>query len=334
MKEGICVAGSAIVDLLYEIECYPPEGELTLIGEDIRRSTGGLVCNVLMDLARLDPELPLTAFGRLGTDAEGDFVIESLSRFPNISTEHMIRDGRTSFTMVMTDMGTKQRTFFQYPGACAQLRAEDFDWDALDCRLVHIGYILLLRLLDQEDAQYGTKMARVLHDAKRHGILTSVDVVSETSVRMRQLLPPALSYTDYCVINEVEAESATGIALRAADGTLLMENLEHALKRLMEQGIGKWALVHYPEGGCGMDTCGNFVSAPSLALPAGYIRGSVGAGDAFCAGVLLKAYEGGSLEDALRLGIASAACSLAGEDASSAMKTVGEVEDLYRRYSL
>ena len=41
MKKGICIAGNAIVDLLYPIDEYPSEGQLTTIREGISKSTGG-----------------------------------------------------------------------------------------------------------------------------------------------------------------------------------------------------------------------------------------------------------------------------------------------------
>ena len=61
MKKGICVAGNLIVDITYPIERWPHESELTTITEGITRSVGGAVCNDIVDLAKLDPELPLEA---------------------------------------------------------------------------------------------------------------------------------------------------------------------------------------------------------------------------------------------------------------------------------
>jgi sugar/nucleoside kinase (ribokinase family) len=80
MKKGICVAGNAIVDLLYPIESYPNEGELTTIQEDgIKKSTGGALCNVIVDLAKLDPELPLVAIGQIGKDENAQLIKETLN---------------------------------------------------------------------------------------------------------------------------------------------------------------------------------------------------------------------------------------------------------------
>ena len=88
-------------------------------------------------------------------------------------------------------------------------------------------------------------------------------------------------------------------------------------------------MIHSPEGGFGMDADGNYIELPSLVLPKGYIKGTVGAGDAFCSGVLYGAYEGRSLEDAIRLGIASAACSLSREGSTEGMRTAKEAIELY-----
>ena len=67
----------------------------------------------------------------------------------------------------------------------------------------------------------------------------------------------------------------------------------------------------------------------SLSLPDGYIKGTVGAGDAFCSGVLIGAYQEKQLEEAIVMGIASAACSLSQEGSTQGMRSVGEALKLY-----
>jgi sugar/nucleoside kinase (ribokinase family) len=68
-------------------------------------------------------------------------------------------------------------------------------------------------------------MARLLHDAQRSGILTSIDVVSEASDRFKKLVPPAMKYADFCIINEVEAQNSTGIVLRDNENKLIMKRI-------------------------------------------------------------------------------------------------------------
>ena len=294
-KKGIAVAGNMIVDLLYPINGIPKPGELTTITADAARSIGGFLCNDIVDLAKLDPTLPLVALGRVGDD----------------------------------DEITKQRTFYHNRGGNAKFCEADIPWDELDVDMLMVGYILLLDTLDEEDSQYGTKMAKVLAEAQKRGIKTSIDVVSEAGDRFRKLVCPALKYTDYCIINEVEASASTGIELRTEDGKLLTENMPAALKKLKELGVSTWAVIHCPEIGMGLDENNNLVEVPSLKLPAGWIAGTVGAGDAFCSGVLYGAWKGMDLKSAIELGTASAACSLSQPGATEGLRTVEEAMKVY-----
>lgn len=321
-----------IVDITYPIETWPKQNELTHITEGITQSTGGCVCNTITDLARLDPMLPLLASGFAGHDAEGDFVLAELGKYPNIDLSMVKRDGRTSFTAVMSNNQTKERTFFQHAGANAYYGEEHIDWDKLDVDILHVGYILLLPALDAADDEYGTKMARLLHRAQKMGIKTSIDVVSEAGDRFTRLVTPALKYADYCVINELEAQQTTGVSLRTADDALLRENLPVALSKLKELGVSTWAVIHCPELGCGMDAEGHYFEVPSLKLPKGWIKGTVGAGDAFCAGILCAAEHGMPLCEALKLGACSAAASLSQVGASDGVETIEKVLALYSQY--
>lgn len=332
MKKGICCAGNMIVDITYPIETWPKQNELTHIVGEIVRTAGGSVCNTISDLARLDPELPLFASGFAGHDTEGDFLMEEMKQYPNIDSSMVHRNGCTSFTAVMSNNQTKERTFFQYAGSNAGYCETDIDWNNLDVDIFHIGYILLLPALDAPDDEYGTKMARLLHRVQKMGIRTSIDVVSEDGDRFVKLVTPALKYADYCVINELEAQQTTGVLLRDEDGTLHRENMEQALRKLKELGVSTWAVIHCPEIGCGIDENGAYHELPSLKLPKGFIQGTVGAGDAFCAGILYAAYHELSMPEALKIGACSAAASLSRPGASEGVGSLKEVLALYDLY--
>lgn len=333
MKKGICCAGNMIVDITYPIETWPKQNELTHITEGIQNSTGGAVCNTITDLARLDPNLRLVASGFAGHDAEGDFILQEMSKYPNIDLSMVRRDGRTSFTAVMSNNQTKERTFFQHAGANAYYCEDHIDWDKLNVDIFHIGYILLLPTLDAPDAEYGTMMARLLHRAQKQGMRTSIDVVSESGDRFAKLVTPALKYADYCVINELEAQQTTGVCLRDENGVLHTENMPEALRRLKELGVSTWAVIHCPEVGCGIDEKGKYFEVTSLKLPKDYIKGTVGAGDAFCAGILYAAEMDMPMDKALKLGACTAAASLSEVSASDGVKTAKEVMTLYDLYT-
>ena len=331
MREGICVAGNMIVDITYPVEGWPKQGELVHIHDGIIRSTGGAVCNVGVDLMKLDPSFRVYAMGRIGDDAEGALIRETLEAH-GIDMANVIQEGISAFCNVMADVKNKQRTFFTYMGANARFTEQDIDWDRVDAGIFHIGYILLLDALDQPDPEYGSRMTRLLCQAQAHGLRTSIDVVSEASDRFTRLVPPAMKYTDYCIINEYEAEMTTGIKLRGPQGELLTDHVPVALKAMKDMGVSTWVVIHCPEGGYGLDEHDRFIQLGSLVLPKGYIKGSVGAGDAFCAGVLYGAEKGWTLEKAIDLGIASAAASLSAPGATEGMCSQAEALALFEKY--
>lgn len=328
MKKGIAIAGNLIVDNLKKIDVYPQNSKLTTIRE-VNSSLGGAVCNCIMDLARIDSSVPLKAIGLIGTDDMGDFVLKTLGQFPNINLKRVLRQGKTSFTDVMSDESDKTRTFFMYRGVSSEFSEIHFSLETLEADILHVGYILLLDGMDAEDQEYGTVMARVLCRARENGIKTSIDVVSEESDRYEKLVPPSLKYTDYCILNEIEAGKTTGINLRDEDGKLIVENILDVLKTLMSMGVNQWAIIHTPESSFGIDEKGNYYVRSSLLLPKGYIKGTVGAGDAYVAGVLYAAYMGYSIDSAMEVGTATAACSLSSVDSTSGVKNIKKILELY-----
>ena len=322
MKHAIALAGNIVVDSIKYIDQYPGKLELTAI-KRVERSLGGAVPNVGMNLARLDPTLPLKAVGFAGADDNGAYALDTLSRWPSLDLSDVRRAGLNSFTDVMTVESTGERTFFTFKGADSLLTPDAIPLDALDCDILHVGYALLLDGLDAPDAEYGTGMARVLAGAQARGIHTSLDVVSENGDRYVRVVPYALKYTDYFSVNEMEASRTTGIQLTDG-GRLLRENLRAALDRLKAMGVRRWAVIHTPEVSCGLDERGDYVEAETLRLPEGFIKGSVGAGDAFTAGLLLMAWRGAPLREALGTANAVAALSLSEPGATEGVRSLGE----------
>ncbi len=322
-KRGIICAGSIIADQLKRLDAYPAPSTLANISE-LSLAPGGLVCNCIQDLARMDPELPLYAAGLVGDDQQGRFILDVLSAYENIDVSGIKISGQTSFTDVMYEKQNNTRTFFQFAGA-----NENFDESCLELDdyegLLHIGYILLLKALDAPDAEYGTKLARLLAGAKERGLKTSVDIVSENSTRFRGIVMPALKYTDYCIINELEAERTTGIQL-SGDSGIIEDNLPSVFRALRECGVSEWVVIHSKLASYGVDAQGNYVKATVYGVPREAIASTTGAGDAFCSGVLLGAFRGYTLDAAMKLGTLAANCSLLTAGASDGISEIAEME--------
>ena len=198
----------------------------------------------------------------------------------------------------------------------------------MNSRILHIGYILLLDSFDAEEEEYGTVMARFLHDVQERGIQTSIDVVSDSSGEFARKVTPALKYCDYAIMNEIEGCAVSGLAPRDRSGKLIVENIRKTLEQFLEIGVRRRAVIHCPEAGFCMDSETGFCMVPSYQLPEGYIKGSVGAGDAFCAGCLHEIYLGSTAEEMLEYAAAAAAANLSRADAVSGMREAGELRKM------
>jgi sugar/nucleoside kinase (ribokinase family) len=186
----------------------------------------------------------------------------------------MTSEAPTSYTDVMTETKGGKRTFFHLRGANALWKGAELDFSKTKARLFHLGYLLLLDALDESDAKYGTKAARLLAAAQEAGLKTSVDVVSEDSDRFAKVVTPALKYVDYCVLNEIEAGKTAGFKIRQADGKLDTVSLRHAAGALLQKGVRELVVIHFPEGAFARTRKGEDVWQPSLKLPAKAIAGN------------------------------------------------------------
>ncbi len=326
-REGIAIAGSLIVDHIKKISLLPSRSELTKI-IDVEHSTGGCVCNTGMDLAILDSSLEIKSYGVVGDDNDGELIIDTLQKV-GINTENVLKRGTTSFTDVYAETETGCRTFFQYGGACDTFDIGDIDIKNINAKIFHIGYLLLLESLDAADSEYGTKMARLLYEVKKQGCLTSIDVVSESGNRFKDIVCPVLKYVDYLMINEIEAGKITGIALDVKDNCIDEVSVKKALRQLLDMGVSNRVIIHASCGAYGMEKDGEYAFEPSKKLPKGYIVGTVGAGDAFCAGGLLAAYKDLPLKEALRYGNAAAQQALRSRAATGSMCDIKTALALY-----
>lgn len=333
MPQKITLAGNIIVDNVKTITSWPDKGMLVPI-TSVRRAPGGSVPNSGIDIKMLDPSIEVAAVGKVGADDSGDFVRAFMrERGLDVSGVQSVEDVPTTFTDVMTVESTGERTFFNMHGADSKLVPDDVDPAKLGCDIFHLGYLLLLDGLDAEDEEYGTKAARLLAKVRAAGIRTSVDIVSEQSDRFARVVRPALKYCDYVVINEVEGSLATGISALDGNGRISEANLRRICEALFGLGVGEQVVVHCPELSVSLDRAGHFAAVPSLELPSGWIKGSVGAGDAFCAGMLYAFLKGMSQEEGMRLASCAAAMNLSVPDSVSGAKPLSETIALETRFA-
>jgi sugar/nucleoside kinase (ribokinase family) len=329
---GLLAGGNWIRDQVKLIDVYPqPEQLGNIRGQS--EGTGGAPYNVLMDLARSGAPFRLIAAGLVGKDQLGERILDHCREY-KIDVRHLgaTHDAPTSYTDVMTELGHGRRTFFHARGANALWRGADLDFERVRPRIFHLGYLLLLDALDEPDAKYGTRAARLLASAQAAGVKTSVDVVSEDSDRFPRIVNPALRYVDYCILNEIEAGKTTGFKIRPEGGRLDPVALRHAAGALLQQGVRELVVIHFPEGAFARTRKGEDFWQPALKLPAKYIAGTAGAGDAFCAGVLLGLHEGWELSRCLLTGVCIASASLADPTCTDGVRSLNTSLALAKKF--
>ncbi len=329
--KGITVAGNVIVDVVKTIDCYPKLGMLSNISS-VSRAVGGCAPNTAIDLAKIDGSLKLSVVGKVGNDEYGSFVISKL-RDNGIDTKNIAvtENAPTSFSDVMS-LSSGDRTFFHARGANALFSPNDITVTELDCKIFHIGYILLLDIFDMEDEEYGTAMARLLSEVQGLGIKTSIDAVSDSSGDFPKKLKPALKYTDYCILNEVECCNIWGLEPYKGNGELDVNAVKEAMTLTLNAGVREKVIVHCKKSGFCLNKNRKFTAIASLNIPKEEIKGSVGAGDAFCAGSLYGIYKGFKDAEILEFASAAAACNLFSENSVDGMKCYEEIIKMPKKY--
>ena len=114
---GIAIAGSMLVDAVNIIDRYPEKNMLANVLETTY-AVGGCVPNTIIDLAKIDSELFLSAFGRVGNDEYGRFLIAQMKKYGvDTSGVHTSDTLPTSSSNVMSEEKSGERTFFHVKGA-------------------------------------------------------------------------------------------------------------------------------------------------------------------------------------------------------------------------
>ncbi|MEM0949697.1 MAG: carbohydrate kinase family protein [Pseudomonadota bacterium] len=326
-RGGIICAGNWIVDLVHDVEHWPEESNLVRIG-DQTRGIGGGAANVISALARLETGLPLWPMGAIGDDAPGTFILEECRRLGLPTDKISVKAGvPTAHTHVMSVPG-RSRTFFYQGGANDVLSASDFPEGTFaqsPARLFYLGYLSLLGDLDRIEPGAMSGAAQVLQRAQNAGLTTCVDLVSIQHPAFQEIVDSAAPFIDYLVVNEIEAARATGT--EAEVGSLSdAGTLAHMARFLLTLGVNKAVVVHCVDRAVWCEPDGEPVTREISRLPQDQIASNLGAGDAFCAGLIFALHEDWGASRALDLAVATARASLRGHTATAAIPPLTELD--------
>lgn len=278
--------------ILSRVDGEPAPGAERTVG-DALVTIGGSSSIFATILARLG--LRVRIVGEVGDDWFGWFMLDRL-RGAGVDTSgvYVSRLGKTGLTVAIT--GTHERMLLTFPGAMAELTADQVEVQALfDARHVHVGSFYLQ--LNLQPA-----IPWLLRQAVERGLSTSLDPGHDPHESWREI-EEALRWTDLLLLNEQEA---LHIARHLNKGQLEVLDARAAGLFLAERVRREVAVKRGAAGALLVLRDGQTIETPAYRVG---VIDTTGAGDAFDAGFVFQWLHGASPQR--RLVFASACGAIA-----------------------
>lgn len=313
-RSGLVLAGTIVLDIVHMIDQWPDEEQIAFIRQTIE-APGGPPHNAAAGLVKLGAPFPVSMICVVGDDAAGDTFIRIAGEL-GLDTSNVIRvkGHSTDVTHVMTSLATGKRTFFFKPGANGTISAQQMLPHDYSGKIFYLGSPGISTSMDASDG-----WRHALREARNRGFKTCMELCPVPPDLQRAQTLPCLPLLDYFIINDSEAEILSGLPV-TTDGRFNQSLAQTAAQKLLDFGVHELVSIHHPEGAIALRKDGQHAHAPSVNVPKSEIIGTVGAGDAFYAGMLFGIHENWSLEKSLALANAAAATSLHSATTSSSIR--------------
>lgn len=303
----VVVAGTCVADILVRpVPLGQPVGGGRLFHVDpIEITTGGIVCNTGIALARLG--LSVAAASLVGDDPWADHIRLRLSGDRvDASMIEAVPDRATSTTAVLIDPSS-ERSFAHHVGACAAI---DLAWIRKQlpafsqANWVILGYAGLLPALEPDLAGAVTAIRSV-------GCRVALET-GGSGGRLDQV-GPALPCVDLYVPSLDEAAAQTGC-----------RTPREIIDRYRALGATGWVGVKAgTDGAIVSPSPGEFLDIPCVPAP-GPVADTTGAGDSFLAGLVTGVVRRMPSREAGLLAAATAACCVTGVGATAGLRSLEE----------
>ena len=302
MTKPLLAAGTYTADvILAGIDRLAKPGEVIYLDEPFELRAGGHAVNVAIDAARLGYRGRVYSVGAVGDDGFGEFLVSSVRR-GGAEPRVEVVDAPTARNLIIALRG-EDRRFHVYRGANRRLSP------------VHVRRVLLevgperLYMALGFSPALDVEAPEILREARRAGASLIMIDPAYTERRSVEALKPVLSLADVIHLNEEELKMLTGAA-GVEEG---LKALSRATKAIIAV-TGSWGVAAALKG--------FIVRQPSFKVN---VIDPTGAGDAFCAGLLVSLEPGAGLED-LPEALARAQAA-----AAAAVSSVGATEGVEMR---
>lgn len=275
------VFGNVTLDVICLTVDDVPRHE-SLLFDQVAVMPGGCGSNVAVGLGTLGISTALVCC--IGDDAPGRIIKEYWQKAGiDLSFVKHILNKSTAVSIGLVDSNAQPR-FIHTPGANALLTSDDLNiskYIDFGIRLLHIGGFFVLPGI--VDDQFPRKLA----EARKNGIITTLDVVRSVRMSNPSLLWPCMPELDIFLCNQAEAGKLTG-----------HENIEEASIYLRKKGAAA-VIIKLGENGCWVDS-DEFIGI--IPTPKVEVVDTTGAGDAFAAGLIAALVKGKKLKEACEEG--------------------------------
>jgi sugar/nucleoside kinase (ribokinase family) len=280
----VVTVGVHIVDILARPVEHIPEGQDTVLVDQIRLTAAGAAAGTAVDLVKLGNDV--VTMGAVGDDELADFLLMVLAKRGVDVSRLVRRAGERTSASILPIRPDGGRPSFHVPGANLTVTYADLDPGVLrSARAIHLGGM---------DVTFGLgdpAFFALLDSVRSSGTLVTMDLLSE----MPDLLGMArafLPHVDYVLPNESQALLMTGLT-----------DVEAAARALLADGP-RGVLVTLGASGSLVVTADGAERVPALKTD---VSDTTGCGDAYCAGFLTGLLHDRDVLTAARWGTAAAA---------------------------
>jgi sugar/nucleoside kinase (ribokinase family) len=285
MSGHVVTLGAHVLDILGRYVTHIPEGQGSVLLDEIRLAPAGSAAGTAVGLAKLG--LEVATVGAVGDDALGDVLIRALNGY-GVDTAHIVRKpGVQTSASILPIRPNGDRPALHAIGANAVYSIDYVPWPLIETAAhLHLGGNDSMRGLGRDGA------AQILRRARDGGATTSMDILSEGSPKLLAILKPCLPFVDWFMPNADQASKLTDSRTH-----------EQAASRLLDLGVGGVVLTMGGEGSL-LATARERVHLAAHDIA---VVDTSGCGDAYCAGFIRALRLGWPPEECMKLGNAAAA---------------------------
>jgi len=285
MSSYVVTLGAHVLDILGRYVTHIPEGQGSVLLDEIRLAPAGSAAGTAVGLAKLG--LEVATVGAVGDDALGDVLIRALSGF-GVDTTHVVRKpGVQTSASILPIRPNGDRPALHAIGANSVYSIDDVPWTLIESAAhLHLGGNDSMRGLGRDGAP------QILRRARDGGATTSMDILSEGSPKLLAILKPCLPFVDWFMPNADQACKLTESSTP-----------EEAASRLLDLGVRGVVLTMGGDG----SLLATARERLQLAAHDIAVVDTSGCGDAYCAGFSRALRLGWPPSECMKLGNAAAA---------------------------